>query len=55
MEKNEILKNNAQEVLKGLKLLSRDRKVVMPHNKTFDLVEDLKSKVDEIIKISEEQ
>jgi hypothetical protein len=39
MEKNEILKNNAQEVLKGLKLL----------------VEDLKSKVDEIIKIAEEQ
>jgi|TARA_B110000438_G_scaffold298759_1_gene347598 hypothetical protein len=55
MEKNEILKNNAHDLLKGLNLLSRDRKVVMPHNKTFDLVDDLKSKVDEIIKITEEQ
>ena len=54
MDNNE-LKEHAQALSKGLNLLSRDRKVVMPHNKTFDLVDELKIKVDEIIKISEEQ
>ncbi len=49
MENNEKLKQNAQELKKGLKLLSRDRKVVLPHNKAFDLVDEIQEKVDEII------
>lgn len=52
---NDSLKEHAEALSKGLNLLSRDRKVVMPHNKTFDLVDELKIKVDEIIKIAEEQ
>ncbi len=52
MENNEKLKQNAQELKKGLKLLSRDRKVVLPHNKAFDLVDELQEKVDEIINIA---
>ena len=45
MENNEKLKQNAQELKKGLELLSRDRKVVLPHNKAFDLVDELQEKV----------
>ncbi len=52
MENKEKLKQNAQELKKGLELLSRDRKVVLPHNKAFDLVDELQEKVDEIINIS---
>ena len=52
MENNEKLKQNAQELKKGLELLSRDRKVVLPHNKAFDLVDELQEKVDEIINIT---
>ena len=52
MENKEKLKQNAQELKKGLELLSRNRKVVLPHNKAFDLVDELKEKVDEIIDIT---
>ena len=52
MEDNEKLKQNTQDLKKGLELLSRDRKVVLPHNKAFDLVDELKEKVDEIIDIA---
>ena len=52
MENNEKLKQNAQELKKGLELLSRDRKVVLPQNKAFDLVDELQEKVDEIINIT---
>ena len=52
---NNELKEHAQALSKGLNLLSRDRKVVMPHNKTFDLVDELKIRVDKIIRIAEEQ
>ena len=52
MENKEKLKQNAQELKKGLELLTRDRKVVLPHNKAFDLVDELKEKVDEIIDIA---
>jgi len=41
------------ELKKGLDLLSRERKVVMPHNKAFDHVDQLKVKVDEIIDLAE--
>tara|TARA_Y100001970_G_scaffold228524_1_gene283054 strand:- start:63 stop:230 length:168 start_codon:yes stop_codon:yes gene_type:complete len=53
MENNEKLKQNAKDLKKGLELLSRDRKVVLPHNKAFDLVDGLIEKVDEIINITE--
>ena len=52
MEDNEKLKQNAHDLKKGLELLSRDRKVVLPHNKAFDLVDELQEKVDEIINIT---
>ena len=52
MENNEKLKQNAQELKKGLELLSRDRKVVLPHNKALDLLDQLQEKVDEIINIT---
>ena len=52
MENKEKLKQNAQELKKGLELLSRNRKVLLPHNKAFDLVDELKEKVDEIIDIA---
>ena len=52
---NDALKEHAEALSKGLNLLNRDRKVVMPHNKTFDLVDELKIRVDKIIRIAEEQ
>jgi hypothetical protein len=39
---------NLDEILKGLNLLSRDRKVVLSHHKAFDLVDDLKNRMDQI-------
>ena len=53
MENKEKLIESAQELRKGLDHLSRDRKVVMPHNKAFDHVDQLKVKVDEIINLAE--
>ena len=43
MENKEKILESAQELKSGLNLLSRDRKVVMPHNKAFDHVDKLKS------------
>ena len=54
MENKEKLLERVQELKKGLNLLSRERKVVMPHNKAFDHVDQLKAKVDEIIKQGED-
>ena len=53
MQNKEKLIERAQELKKGLDLLSRERKVVMPHNKAFDHVDRLKVKVDEIINLAE--
>ena len=53
MENKTKLIESAQELKKGLDLLSRERKVVMPHNKAFDHVDQLKVKVDEIIDLAE--
>ena len=53
MENKEKLIESVQELRKGLDLLSRDRNVVMPHNKAFDHVDKLKVKVDEIINLAE--
>ena len=53
MDNKAKLIESAQELKKGLDLLSRDRKVVMPHNQAFDHVDQLKVKVDEIINLAE--
>ena len=53
MENKEKLIESAHELKKGLDLLSRERKVVIPHNKAFDHVDQLKVKVDEIINLAE--
>ena len=52
-ENKEKLLESAEELKKGLDLLSRERKVVMPHNKAFDHVDKLKVMVDEIIDLAE--
>ncbi|MEY2972251.1 MAG: hypothetical protein RI886_28 [Pseudomonadota bacterium] len=33
--------NKLEELEKGLKMLSKDRKVVLPHHKTFELVDKM--------------
>ena len=35
-----------------LKWLSKDRKIVLPHHKTFDLVDELMDKISESIDIA---
>ena len=53
MENKSKIIESAEELKKGLDLLSRERKVVMPHNKAFDHVDHLKEKIDEIINLAE--
>ena len=48
MINEEKTKENLEEVIKGLNLLSRERKVVLSHHKAFDLVHDLKNRMNEI-------
>ena len=47
MINEEKTKENLEEVIKGLNLLSRERKVVLSHHKEFDLVDDLKNRMNE--------
>ena len=42
------LQEKLNELDKGLKLLSRDRKVVLPHQKTFDLIDEMLTTVKEL-------
>ena len=53
MENKSKIIESAEELKKGLDLLSRERKVVMPHNKAFDHVDQLKEKIDETINLAE--
>ena len=53
MENKIKIIESAEELKKGLDLLSRERKVLMPHNKAFDHVDKLKEKIDEIINLAE--
>ncbi len=46
------LQEKLNELEKGLKLLSRDRKVVLPHHKTFDLIDEMLITVKELKKRS---
>ena len=48
--KNQIT-NNLEFVLKKLKILSRDRKVVLSHYETFELVDELREKIKESLEI----
>ena len=43
---------NLEFVHSRLKWLSKDRKIVLPHHKTFDLVDELMDKVSESIDIA---
>ena len=47
-EKNKTIEE-LNEISKGLNLLSRDRKVVLSHHKAFDLVDDLKNRMNKLI------
>ena len=49
---NQKLIDNLEFVHSRLKWLSTDRKIVLPHNKTFDLVDELMDKVSESIDIA---
>ena len=53
MNNKDKIIESAEELKRGLELLSRERKVVMPHNKAFDHVDKLKVKIDEIINLAE--
>ena len=48
MENSEDLTYHLTQLKRGLDLLSRERKVVLPHNKAFDLVDDLKVNLENI-------
>ena len=37
------------ELRKGLKLLSRERPVVLPHHKTFDMVEEMQDHLETLV------
>ena len=39
MDNKDKIIESAEELKRGLELLSRERKVVMPHNKAFDHVD----------------
>ena len=53
MDNKDKIIESAEELKRGLELLSRERKVVLPHNKAFDHVDKLKVKIDEIINLAE--
>ena len=41
------LTDNLEFVLKKLKILSKDRKIVLSHHETFELVDELREKLKE--------
>ena len=45
------LTDNLEFVLKKLKILSKDRIVVLSHFETFELVEELREKIQESLEI----
>ena len=44
---------NLKQIQNGLVKLSRDRKVVLPHHKTFELVEEMRTAVNKSLEIAE--
>ena len=49
---NKKIIENLEFVHSRLKWLSKDRKIVLPHHKTFDLVDELMNKVSESIELA---
>ena len=47
----QLLLENLEVLKKGLVLLSKDRKVVLPHHKSFEHVERLRAVVNESIEL----
>ena len=44
---------NLKQIQNGLVKLSMDRKVVLPHHKTFELVEEMRTAVNKSLEIAE--
>ena len=47
----ERFEDKLEKLKKGLEWMSKDRKVVLPHHKTFELVEELREKIQESLEI----
>tara|TARA_B100000902_G_scaffold55641_1_gene62422 strand:+ start:1261 stop:1452 length:192 start_codon:yes stop_codon:yes gene_type:complete len=50
---NSELIKNLKEIEKGLFKLSLDRKVVLPHHKTFELVDEMRNTVKKSLELIE--
>ena len=51
MNDKQKLIENVEVLKKGIKLLGRNRKTVLPHHKAFELVDDLEIRIQEISEI----
>ena len=49
MNNKQKLIENAEVLKKGLKLLGRNRKTVLSHNKTFELTDELEARIEEML------
>ena len=49
MNNKQKLIENAEVLKKGLKLLGRNRKTVLSHHKTFELTDELESRIEEML------
>ena len=50
---NQLLRNVTELIEKGLFKLSLDRKVVLPHHKTFELVDEMRNTVKKSLELIE--
>ena len=49
MNNKQKLIENAEVLKKGLKLLGRNRKTVLSHHKTFELIDELEARIEEML------
>ncbi len=49
MNNKEKLIENAEFLKRGINLLSRNRKTVLSHHKTFELTDELEARIEEIL------
>ena len=49
MNNKQKLIESAEVLKKGLKLLGRNRKTVLSHNKTFELTDELEARIEEML------
>ena len=49
MNNKEKLIENAEFLKRGLNLLGRNRKTVLSHHKTFELTDELKTRIEKIL------